>query len=434
MIVFQVFTEWIATFIEIVLYFSIVHVVAKEQFARKKRIAFFLSIASVIATGIILLNLIHLSISFITLVYAALAMSIGASILYKGNYISFLFASFSYLAGLTFIEGSMVKGMSVLFSPEFSEQFQAGFSMLRVYVIIVFKIVDIAVATIVCLLLKKISLKLQASMLSLLFSVIVFFSCTYLLGSSDLSRNFEENAAQSILAVICIFIICTAYFYFRYREVRKEQEYTVLQNQLLEKNYKVAEESYESNARLYHDMRNHFSMIQQYLSDGNIIEAQKYIEKINGFKAVSPEHFTGIEAIDYILSQKIDVAKQQNIITNIHAEYPRDCRIDPVDLCTILTNLLDNAIEACTKQPPDEVRKLNVTIRRIHQFIIIRIANTSISAPTIHNGKLVTSKSDKVHHGWGMKNVQTAAAKYHGTIDYDYKDSLFTVSVMLFYQ
>lgn len=434
MIVLQVFTEWTATFIEFVLYFSIIHVVAEEQFEKRKQIIYFISITSILTTGVILLNLIHLSISMATGIYGIIAFSIGASILYKGNYLSFLFVAFTYLAGLNLVEGSMVRTMEILWSHELIEQFQAGFSMLRVYIIIGFKCVDIAVVSGVCLLLKKITRKLQASMLSLLCSVAAFVSITYLIGASDMSTDLKMNVAQSILAIICIFALCTGYFYFRYRQIQQEKEYTVLQNQLLEKNYRVAEDSYESNARLYHDMRNHFSLIQQYLANGNIGEAQEYIEKINGSKAVNVERYTGIEAVDYILSQKIEIAKTQNIVTNIHAEYPKDCSIDPIDLCTVLTNLLDNAVESCVKQPADSTRKLDVTIRRIHQFIIIRITNSSIEAPVIQNGKLITSKKNREYHGWGMKSIQAAAEKYHGTIEYDYKDTLFTVSVMLCYQ
>lgn len=434
MIVLQVFTEWTATFIEFVLYFSIIHTVAKEHFEKRKQIIYFISVTAVLATGVILLNMIHLSISMVTGIYGIIAMSIGASILYKGNFLGFMFAAFSYLAGLNLVEGSMVKAIGIIWSPEVTEQFQAGFSMLRVYIVVIFKCVDIAVVSCVCILLKKIARSLQASMLSLICSVAAFFSITYLLGASDINKDLEMNVAQSILAAICIFALCAGYFYFRYRQIRQEKEYTVLQNQLLEKNYKAAEDSYESNARLYHDMRNHFSMIQQYLADGNVGEAQEYIEKINGSKAISTERYTGIEAVDYILSQKIEIAKEQSIITGIHAEYPKDCSIDPVDLCTILTNLLDNAIEACAKHPADSARKLDVTIRRIHQFIIIRITNSSMEPPVIHNGKLVTSKKNKEYHGWGMKSVQAVAEKYHGTIEYAYKESLFTVSVMLCYQ
>lgn len=434
MIVLQVFIEWIATFIEFVLYFTIIHVVAEEQFEKKKQTIYFILSTSILTIGVILLNMIHLSISMITGIYAIIAMSIGASILYKGNFIGFMFAAFSYVAALNLVEGSMVRTMEIIWSPELTEQFQAGFSMLRVYIVIGFKCVDIAVFSGVCLLLKKITQKLQTSMLSLLCSVAAFVSITYLIGASDMSTDLKMNAAQSILAIICIFALCAGYFYFRYRQIQQEKEYTVLQNQLLEKNYKAAEDSYESNARLYHDMRNHFSMIQQYLADGNVGEAQEYIEKINGSKAVSAERYTGIEAVDYILSQKMEIAKSQDIVTSIHAEYPKDCSIDPVDLCTVLTNLLDNAIEACVKQPTDSARKLDVTIRRIHQLIIIRITNSSIEAPVIQNGKLITSKKNRKYHGWGMKSIQAAAEKYHGTIEYDYKDSLFTVSVMLCYR
>lgn len=98
----------------------------------------------------------------------------------------------------------------------------------------------------------------------------------------------------------------------------------------------------------------------------------------------------------------------------IHGEYPKDCKIDPVDLCTILTNLLDNAVEACMKQPEGEPREIQVTIRRLHQFIIIKIANSSIASPDIRNGKLHTSKKDGNLHGWGMRSVLSAVEKIRG--------------------
>ena len=203
----------------------------------------------------------------------------------------------------------------------------------------------------------------------------------------------------------------------------------------MEQNYQIAKQSYESNAKLYHDMRNHFALIQSYLADGKISAAQEYLEKISGDKTTYPiERWTGIAAVDYILSQKSDAAKQQGIETAIHAEYPQDCKIDPVDLCTILTNLLDNAIDACMKQPKEVEKKIMVTIRRIHQFIIIRITNSSTAAPTMQNGSFVTSKSDKQQHGWGIRSVKTAVERYQGTIEFDYSDDLFTVDIMLFYQ
>ena len=251
---------------------------------------------------------------------------------------------------------------------------------------------------------------------------------------SELLVGIKLNFFQIMLSLSGILLVCMTYFFLRMRELKKEQEYTEQKNQILQKNYLVAKESYESNARLYHDMKNHFILIQQYLEDGKNTEAQEYLKKIIGeHSAYSIEQWTGIEAVDYVLSQKADIAKRQGIHVNIHAEYPKGCKIDPVDLCTILTNVFDNAIEACEKCPPDMERKITLTIRRIHQFIMIQIANSSMASTPIRNGAVVTSKKDQNRHGWGLLNVKSAVEKYHGTMEFDYSDSVFTMNIMLFY-
>lgn len=332
----------------------------------------------------------------------------------------------------------MVDGLSMnlledVIGQGFSEQFQSGFSTMRIYVIILFKIVESLVMVCVHFILKIATLRLEKVRIALGEAILGFVSVTYGLSTSVV--NLTADLLQTILALAFVFIICSAYFYYRLRQIRREQENTALQNKLLEKNYQVAKASYESNARLYHDMGNHFSVIQSYLADGKIDEAKAYLNRLGKDRAAyCVERFTGIEAVDYILSQKAELARQQNVETSIHAEYPKDCNIDPVDLCTILTNLLDNAIEACEKQPKVFNKRLSMTIRRINQFIIIQVANSCMEEPRIIKGNLVTSKADRRHHGWGMKNIKSAVEKYNGTMEYEYSENVFTVSIMLFYQ
>ena len=305
---------------------------------------------------------------------------------------------------------------------------------MRLYLVILFKLVDGLIIWIVHFILKRATVQLGKVRIALAGAVLGFVSATYWM-STNIVTNFKADLFQAILALAFVFIICSAYFYYRLCQIRKEQESIALQNELLAKNYQVAKESYESNARLYHDMENHFSMIQSYLADGKVEEARAYLDRLGKDRAAySVERFTGIEAVDYILSQKAELARQQNIETSIHAEYPKDCKIDPVDLCTILTNLLDNALEACRKLPEASAKILSVTIRRINQFIIIQIANSCIEEPIISKGNFKTSKTDKRHHGWGMKNVRLAVEKYYGTMEHEYNKNMFTVSIMLFYQ
>ena len=434
MIGIQICVEWLVTFVESFFYFSIIHVLAPTQFKKKKQIIMFLAVANIITVGVILLNFIDISFSLVTIVYGAFAYSFGACILFKGNYFSFLFVAVVYLTGLNFVEGSILRFIEDITGYAVSAQLQAGFSTMRLYLVILFKLVDGLIIWIVRFILKRATVQLGKVRIALAGAVLGFVSATYWM-STNIVTNFKADLFQAILALAFVFIICSAYFYYRLCQIRKEQENIALQNELLAKNYQVAKESYESNARLYHDMGNHFSMIQSYLADGKVEEARTYLDRLGKDRAAySVERFTGIEAVDYILSQKAAFAKQQNVETSIHAEYPKDCKIDPVDLCTILTNLLDNAMEACGKLPEASAKILSVTIRRINQFIIIQIANSCIEEPVISKGNFKTSKTDKRHHGWGMKNVRLAVEKYHGTMEHEYNKNIFTVSIMLFYQ
>ena len=378
MIGIQICVEWLVTFVESFFYFSIIHVLAPTQFKKKKQIIMFLAVANIITVGVILLNFIDISFSLVTIVYGAFAYSFGACILFKGNYFSFLFVAVVYLTGLNFVEGSILRFIEDITGYAVSAQLQAGFSNMRLYLIILFKLVDGLIIWIVRFILKRATVQLGKVRIALAGAVLGFVSATYWM-STNIVTNFKTDLFQAILALAFVFIICSAYFYYRLCQIRKEQESIALQNELLAKNYQVAKESYESNARLYHDMGNHFSMIQSYLADGKVEEARTYLDRLGKDRAAySVERFTGIEAVDYILSQKAELARQQNIETSIHAEYPKDCKIDPVDLCTILTNLLDNAIEACRKLPEASAKILSVTIRRINQFIIIQIANSCL--------------------------------------------------------
>lgn len=438
MIAVQTIIEWLASFIETVLYFAVIHSVSENQFQKKKQTFLFLFISVAVSMGIILLNFVEISISLPTLLYATIAFALGACILYRGRFVEFLFASIGFLACIIFMDMLAVSIMNRLGMGNVVTEILSGFNIKRVLFIAVVKIIESTVVYMLCTLLRKSSVHLKMTRgyaITVMCLMLGGIGSVYWVTQAEILIGIALNPFQMMLGISCVLVVCTIYLLFRIREARREREYTSRQNQILEQNYQIAKQSYESNAKLYHDMRNHFVLVQNYLAAGKISEAQEYLEKISGDRTTYPiEHWTGIAAVDYILSQKVDAARQQGIETAIHAEYPKDCKIDPVDLCTILTNLLDNAIDACTKQPEEAGKKIMVTIRRIHQFIIIRIANSSTAMPTVQNGSFITSKHNKKQHGWGIRSVKSAVEKYQGTMEFDYSDSFFTVSIMLFYK
>ena len=87
----------------------------------------------------------------------------------------------------------------------------------------------------------------------------------------------------------------------------------------------------------------------------------------------------------------------------------------------------NQALEALTRQPqPDST--LHLMIRRIHQFMLIQVTN-----PCPDNISTRTSKADKRHHGWGLKNVRKIVQKYHGSLEYKVENHSFVVTAMLFF-
>lgn len=434
MTVFGICFEWIVVFIEFTLGHYFMSIFFEKQFSRKMQRIVYFAVISVTTTGVILLNLIDISFSVVTVLFAIISIAIGSCILYKGRFVDFLIVSISFITGINLLEWCYLNTIALIWSPTVIMKMESGFSILRVLALALIKSIEIILSLIIIgPLLKKFVLRVEKTKASLIAAAAAFLSSIYLICNLGTGFDSKLNPSQLVLMIIIIFLLCFVYLCYCLNRIQNEQRFTARQNYFLQKNYELVQTAYHANAELYHDMRNHFLLLQNYLADGKIAEAQNYLEKLSGNKAIlSAERWTGIEAIDYILGQKIANARQQQIMVTINAEYPKDCKIEPVDLCAIITNLLDNAIDGAEKCPEYIDKKIDITIRRIHQFILIRITNSSAAPPVQHNGQLVTNKKDKQKHGWGMKSVVSTAEKYNGTVEYNYTDFMFSVSVMLF--
>ncbi len=270
-----------------------------------------------------------------------------------------------------------------------------------------------------------------------LASVVVMlglFGAVTLSEQTALPLNDDQTGTWVILSMVLLFSVL---FYRLSRQREMEQEIAQLkqdQAEILERDYQALSRTYESNAKLYHDLHNHIEAIYQCLTQGDIQEAVRYCEDLRTpVREISGALWTGDKALDYLISSKMALAEQEQIKTRVNIEYPHNTNIRSVDLTTILGNLLDNALEAA-KTAPDEVRFLNLTIRRINAMLIIKVENGYGNAPTENGGELETTKEDKAAHGWGLKSVQTAADRYDGTITTNYKDGVFQSVVTLSFQ
>ena len=149
-------------------------------------------------------------------------------------------------------------------------------------------------------------------------------------------------------------------------------------------------------------------------------------------KELMLKSFTGNDIIDVILSSKKQKAEQLGIKVSMDVEFPSNTGIRTNDVCTILGNLMDNAIDG---SKDTENAEICLKICRVHQFIVIQISNTISRQPLIdeRTGRLITAKEDKASHGWGMQSVKAALEKYNGTMKYQFNETEFKITVMLFF-
>lgn len=206
-------------------------------------------------------------------------------------------------------------------------------------------------------------------------------------------------------------------------------------NKVLEENYHLLTQLYQKNEHLYHDMNHHLQMIYHLAKNKGVSEIIGYINSISApIDELSDMTWSGVDMVDAILNHTVLEARKQGIQINVNVEFPPNSSITSDDLCVILFNLLDNAIEASLRYmrqhstPPC----IEVTIRRIHQFLLIKIQNPCLPPKKLF-GLFPTTKADSLHHGIGLRNVREKVERYNGSLEFEVKDNMFVVTALLFF-
>ena len=235
-----------------------------------------------------------------------------------------------------------------------------------------------------------------------------------------------------MLSLICMIAILVFRMRRQYEAERELAEIKAEQAKLLEREYAELGRMYETNARLFHDFHNHIGVLQQFLSQEKYGEARRYLDELQQpLREMGTGRWTGDEAADYLIGSKAEAAKAMGVRLSIQAEYPRHANIRSADLCAVLGNLLDNALEAAVQAGKPEGRWASLTIRKIHRMLVIKMENSFSGTPVEQGGRLLTTKAEAGLHGWGIRSVQAAAEKYDGTVQTSYEGNVFCTVVTL---
>lgn len=267
-----------------------------------------------------------------------------------------------------------------------------------------------------------------------LLPVVGFIAVITLSEQTTLAVADDTITMWTILSVVLMLSVLVFRLRRQYEGERELARLKSEQTQLLERDYITLNRAYEMNAKLFHDFHNHIVVLQQLLFHQKTEEALQYLNDLQApLREMTDTVWTGEETADYLINSKALTAESAGITLQVQVEYPRHTNINSADLCAILGNFLDNALEAAQVAEPEQ-KFIHLTIRRINHMLIIKCENGFSVLPVEKDRTLQTTKQDGGLHGWGLKSARTAAEKYDGTIQTSYTDNTFRAVATLSYQ
>ena len=261
---------------------------------------------------------------------------------------------------------------------------------------------------------------------SALCLMIFWFICT---------RDNVTYDIQLLLSVASVIIFgSTVLLFITYQhQIDAESEHLRVksENERLqtEKSYYDILEQQNQQLMIYtHDTKNHLAAIQSLSTDPAIDE---YIAKLlNQLKDYSSNCHSGNKMLDVMINKFVIDCNRRGIHFDYYLKSCNLKKLDDIDLVAILGNLMDNAITAAAKSND---KKISLETTQRNGYSVIIISNSCDIAPTLQAGQLVTSKDDKILHGFGLKSVSKTLKRYSGDFGWEYSELYheFIITVMV---
>ena len=256
-----------------------------------------------------------------------------------------------------------------------------------------------------------------------IFSAIVIL---LYLGILFLGVYYDGFIAGGIAALIFILLE-----YLLQRIMKREEDKTIIyQNKLMKQQMDEIENIYMTMRGWRHDYHNHLQSLKGYLSLNKVEQMKDYLNELEtDLDSIDTLYHSGNLQLDSILNAKLAIAEKGQIRIHCDASIPPQLHVSDLDLCVILGNLLDNAIESCRKiNDPDE-RFIRVYIGILKKQLYISITNATSETVKQRTDHYFTTK--RGDHGHGLKRVDQVVKKYDGYLNRQNEPGVFATEIVL---
>lgn len=216
----------------------------------------------------------------------------------------------------------------------------------------------------------------------------------------------------SAVLIVPIFMVLIIYLFFNCISKQYFENISLLMEKQVEQqveHYKKINKLTDDLREFRHDYKNHMICLQSLLNNKQYDEALSYVKSITNQEILdSNKFFSGNQIADAILTDKNELAQKNNCKIIFDGSVSDEISVS--NLCTILSNALDNSIEACSKIDSDETQIIDVKCVASELIQIIRISNPNLD----NNAVTETSKADRKNHGFGLSNIRRTVERMDG--------------------
>ena len=434
------FAEMLTTFIEIYLLLSVFSFFFNKRYNDCRHTIITVGLTVLLSVVTLWLNAIQLF--FVPTAYVWITIiSLFGLIIYRGNLLKLVCVSIVYVLLVSAFDFFCFSVMEFIFGFEgitFTLTSKIGWFR-TIY------IVSVKLFSILLYLLMRIKIKSRKYEFGIGSGILMSVYCLFCL--SCMQSLFEAVAIgdaiqmrRSVLLAWLFIMLCAISILFvlsnrsRLKAEKYENSIITKQIEILENDNKQLNSAYEEIAKMSHDFNNQIRTIGSMAADTDNAELKEYVsELLKDFDDIKIITYTGIDSIDAVINRKQKQAKDKNITTSLSASYSRNYSIRNIDICVILANLFDNALEACEKIAEEQDRFIRFNLHNTGDMIVIKMENSfnRDSSIKIKEGVFITTKAETDTHGYGLKIINSLVEKYQGVLDTSYEKGVFSVYILL---
>lgn len=265
----------------------------------------------------------------------------------------------------------------------------------------------------------------------ILIMVIPIFSIFILQFMID---SITLNAEHTNYVVLCLAIIgisyinITMFHFFESYENKIKLQYLERLRQQEQENYSMLALTYKQIREFKHDIENQFSVLHDMMKSGKTEKALKYLDTLGTYVRYSNSLcHAGNNAVDSIVNTKGTLAQTYGIEFICRVNIISEIKADEMELCRILGNGLDNAIEACERLE-NAKKHILLSISEDKENLLISISNTS---DVVDTENLSSTKKKTGMHGIGVNSIKSSVERLKGVVKFSYKDSIFKLNIVV---